>query len=36
MAENALRNLLPPPAEGVTVVQDWAEARPLIAKALGI
>jgi hypothetical protein len=36
MAENALRNLLPPPEEGVTVVQDWAEARPLIAKALAI
>lgn len=36
MAENSLRDLLPPPPEGVTVVEDWVEARPLIAAALGI
>jgi hypothetical protein len=36
MSENALREFLPPPEEGVTVVEDWAEARPLIALALGI
>ncbi len=36
MAENALRALLPPPQAGVTVVEDWPSARPLIAKTLGI
>jgi hypothetical protein len=36
MAENALRALLPAPPEGVTVVDDWHEATPLIARALGL
>jgi hypothetical protein len=36
MAENALRDLLPPPPEGVTVVHDWQEAGPKIAAALGV
>ncbi len=36
MAENALRDLLPPPPEGVTVVHDWHEAGPKIAAALGV
>jgi hypothetical protein len=36
MAETALREFLPPPEQGVTVVEDWPEARPLIAAALGI
>ena len=36
MAENALRDLLPPPPEGIVVVQDWHEAGPKIAAALGV
>jgi hypothetical protein len=36
MAENALRSLLPPPPAGVIVVDDWNEATPLIARALGL
>lgn len=36
MAETSLRAMLPPAGEHVTVVDDWAEARPLIAGALGI
>lgn len=36
MAETSLRGLLPPPPADATVVEDWAEARPLIAAALGI
>jgi len=36
MAETKLRELLPAPPEGTYVVEDWPEARPLIAAALGI
>ncbi len=36
MADNSLRAMLPPPPEGVTVVEDWLEAGPKIASALGI
>ncbi len=36
MADNTLRALLPAPAEGVTIVDDWREARPRIAAALGL
>lgn len=36
MADNSLRAMLPPPPEGVTVVEDWPEAGPKIAAALGI
>ena len=36
MADNSLRKLMPPAASGVTVVSDWADAAPKIARALGI
>lgn len=36
MAETALRAMLPPPPPGVAVVDDWDEATPLIARALGL
>ena len=36
MAETALRPMLPKPPEGATVVDDWDEATPLIAQALGL
>lgn len=36
MADNSLRALLPPPPEDVVIVQDWPEATPRIARALGI
>lgn len=36
MAETSLRAMLPPADPAVTVVDDWAQARPLIAGALGI
>ncbi|TKT76822.1 hypothetical protein [Aquamicrobium sp. LC103] len=36
MADNTLRDLLPPPPEGVTVVENWREATPKIEAALGI
>ena len=36
MAETKLRELLPEPPEGTHVVEDWPEARPLLARALGI
>jgi hypothetical protein len=36
MAENTLRDLLPPPPEGIHVVTDWHEAGPKIAAALGV
>ena len=36
MAENALRQFLPPTPDGITVVDDWHEARPRIAAALGL
>ncbi len=35
MAENALREFLPP-GEGITVVDDWRDAQPRIAEALGL
>lgn len=37
MADNSLRPLLPPfETEGITLVEDWPEATPLIAGALGL
>lgn len=36
MAMPSLRDLLPPVPEGITVVEDWNEAAPKIAAALGI
>jgi hypothetical protein len=36
MADNSLRDLMPPPAEGIHVVRDWPDAAPKIARALGI
>lgn len=36
MAENALRALIPPPGDGIVVVDDWNDARPRITAALGI
>lgn len=36
MAENALREFLPPPGDGITVVDDWRDAQPRIAAALGL
>ncbi len=36
MAETALRKLLPAPPAHATVVDDWHEAQPLIARALGL
>lgn len=36
MADNSLRALLPPAPEGVVVVENWAEAAPKIAAALGV
>lgn len=36
MADNSLRVLMPPLAEGILVVRDWADAAPKIARALGI
>lgn len=36
MAENAMRALIPPPPSDAVIVDDWDEATPLIARALGI
>lgn len=36
MADNSLRKLMSPPAEGIHVVRDWEEAAPRIARALGL
>ncbi len=36
MADNSLRELLPAPPEGVTIVENWQEAGPRIATALGV
>lgn len=36
MADNSLRSFLPPPPEGIRTVEDWREAGPLIAAALGV
>lgn len=36
MADISLRKMLPPVPAGAHVVDDWKEATPLIAKALGI
>jgi len=36
MADNSLRAFLPPVSEDITVVQDWHEAAPKIASALGL
>ncbi|MBZ9677154.1 hypothetical protein [Mesorhizobium sp. ES1-1] len=36
MADNSLRAFLPPMPEDIIVVQDWHEAAPLIAQALGV
>lgn len=36
MADNSLRELMPPLPERIEIVLDWNEARPRIAAALGI
>lgn len=36
MADNSLREFLPPLPEDITVVQDWHDAVPKIAKVLGL
>ena len=36
MADNSLRELLPPPEPDFIVVEDWREAKPLIARSLGL
>jgi len=36
MADNSLRKMLPEPPDGAYVVEDWKEATPIIAAALGI
>lgn len=36
MADNSLRNLLPPPPDHVTVLHDWHEAKEHLSSALGI
>ncbi|TIW87295.1 MAG: hypothetical protein E5V51_11165, partial [Mesorhizobium sp.] len=36
MADNSLRAFLPPVSDDVIVVQDWHEAAPKIASALGL
>ena len=36
MADNSLRAFLPPVPDDIIVVQDWHEAAPKIASALGL
>jgi len=36
MADNSLREFLPPLPDDITVVQDWQDAMPKIAEALGV
>lgn len=36
MSDNSLRSLLPTPPEDVVVVEDWPDAAPRIAAALGL
>lgn len=36
MADNSLRAFLPPVPDGIVVLQDWREAAPKIATALGL
>ena len=36
MADNSLRALIPPPPEGIVIVEDWREAQPRIAAALEV
>jgi hypothetical protein len=36
MADNSLREFLPPLPDDIVVVQDWQDAMPKIAKALGV
>jgi hypothetical protein len=36
MADNSLRDFLPPLPDAITPVHDWREARPKIAAALGV
>ena len=36
MADNSLREFLPPLPDDINVVQDWHEAAPKIARALGL
>ncbi len=36
MADNTFRHMLPSPPDGAIVVDDWAEAKPRIAAALGV
>jgi len=36
MADNSLRSLVPEPEPGIHIVEDWRDAAPRIAEALGI
>jgi len=36
MADNSLRAFLPPVSDDIVVVEDWHEAMPKIAAALGL
>lgn len=36
MADNSLRAILPPMPNDIAVVEDWREAAPKIAAALGL
>lgn len=36
MADNSLRAFLPPVPDGITIVEDWHDATPKIASALGL
>jgi len=36
MSDNSLRAIIPKPGEGITIVDDWADAAPKIALALGV
>ena len=36
MADNSLRAFLPPVPDDITVVEDWHDAMPKIAEALGV
>lgn len=36
MADNSLRDFLPPVSDDIVVVEDWQDALPKIARALGI
>lgn len=36
MADNTLRSMIPPPPEGIAIVDNWQEAKPKIVSALGL